>query len=559
MKKVFKQKILFAIIALSFISGIWFSCRKVPIVYSTTSEVNIVGYIDEHLDSFSFFRQMLKETGYDGFLDAYGSYTLFLPTNSAIKTYLNSRNKDSVSQLNVDSVKDFLKFHLINDTVYTISFTDGKLPYLTMYGQYLVTGASNTNGSTYYRVNRQANIIESNLRQGNGVIHVIDNVLTPATKTLAGLVASDPAYSIFAQAMKTTGIYDSLNISAVDNTDTTKAWLTLFAEPDSVFEANGIHSYDDLKEKFSNTGNPKDPNDSLHLFVDYHIVNRANYLADIVTVTSYSTWAPLQAITVKYSNDSILLNDDVFNGVHEPGIMVARTGSDVSATNGVLHKATSLLYIKERSPFAVYWDVCQYTEIMNLPAYYGKQSYYYPWDQLPSFITAADGKSSRPQIGYVGGVGGSSPVVNYDYLELPMGSNRMAWVELKTPMLVAGTYKVWICWRTAGKSQILQVSIDSTVMQRTYNKSIYLPSGTDAVLEAQGWKHYTTSTSSNVPGYLVGTINIQTTGQHTIRFTALSGGDNYNWLDMIEFIPSEMDQQWPRFDQDGIAHYSASE
>jgi len=559
MKKVFKQRVLFAVIALSFISGIWLSCRKVPIVYSTSTDVNIVGYIDEHLDSFSLFRQMLSVTGYDGFLSAYGSYTLFLPTNSAVQSYLKSRSKDSISQLNVDSVKDFLKFHLINDTVYTISFTDGKLPYLTMYGQYLVTGASNSNGSTYYRVNRQANIIESNLREGNGVIHVIDNVLTPATKTLAGLVSADPDYSIFAEALKATGLYDSLNIAAVDNADSTKAWLTLFAQTDSVFNANGINSYEDLKEKYSNTGNPKDPYDSLHLFVDYHIVNRANYLADIVTVTSYSTWAPLQALTVKYSNDSILLNDDVFNGVHEPGILIPRTGSDVSATNGVLHKTTSLLSIKQRSPFPVYWDVCQYTEIMNLPAYYGKQSYYYPWDQLPSFITAADGKSSRPQIGYVGGASGSSPVVNYDYLELPMGSNRMDWVELKTPMLVAGTYKVWICWRTAGKSQILQVSIDSTVMQRTYNKSVYLPSGTDAVLEAQGWKHYTTSTSNTVPGYLVGTIDIQTTGQHTIRFTALSGGDNSNWLDMIQFIPSEMDQLWPRFDQDGIAHYSASE
>ena len=148
---------------------------------------------------------MLNVTGYDGFLSAYGSYTLFLPTNSAVQRYLKSRNKDSVSQMNVDSLKDLLKFHLISDTVYTISFTDGKLPYLTMYGQYLVTGAANTGGSTYYRVNRQANIIESNLREGNGVIHVIDHVLEPATKTLSEMISSDPNYSIFCSGAQDDG------------------------------------------------------------------------------------------------------------------------------------------------------------------------------------------------------------------------------------------------------------------------------------------------------------------------------------------------------------------
>lgn len=535
--------------------GIWCSCKKAPIVYTTTDQTNITGYIDAHLDSFSMFREMLTQTGYDGFLSAYGDYTLFLPTNAAVKQYLDTKHINSVAQLNIDSLKGLLKFHLIADTVYTISFNDGKLPYLTMYGQYLVTGASNTGGVTLYRVNRQANVIESNLRQGNGVIHVIDHMLEPATKSLAELVEGDPKYSIFAKALKTTGLYQALDIAAVDNEDTSKGFVTLFAQSDSVFKANDINSYEDLASRFSNTGDPTDPQDSLHLFMLYHIVDNANYLADIISATSYTTWAPLQAVTVKDKNDSLLLNDDEFNGVHEPGMLISRQGSDISATNGVLHNVTGLLAIKQRSPFPVYWDVCQYPEIMNLPAYYGKQSYSYPWDQLPAFINPADGSSGRPQIQYIAPASGSSPCVNYDYLDLQMGNNRMAWVELKTPMLVAGTYKVWVCWRTAGKSQILQVSIDGTVMQRTFNKSTYLPSGTDAVLEAQGWKHYTTSTRNTVPGYLVGTIEIASTGQHTIRFTALSGGDNGFWLDMIHFIPSEMDQIWPRFDQDGVPHY----
>lgn len=556
MKIILKKRICLMAAALVLFSGLVQSCKKVPIVYATTDEVNIVGYLDAHPDSFSLFRQMLAVTGYDGFLSAYGHYTLFLPTNTAVKAYLKQEGKDSVSQLNVDSLKRLLEFHLLSDTVYTISFTDGKLPELTLYGQYLVTGATNINGNSYITVNRTADIIESNLRQGNGVIHVINQVLQPATQTLAQMIGSNPRYTIFAQALQATGLYDSLNILPSANKDSTRAWATLLAQSDSVFNANGINSFDDLKAKYCNTGNPLDPADSLHLFVDYHILYGANYLADIVSVSSLTTWAPLQAVTVKYSNDSVLINDDVFNGVHEPGINLSRAGSDNTATNGVLHDAAGLLYLKIRSPFPVYWDVCQYPEIMNLPAYYQKQTYTYPWTALPSFITVPTGLKSQPQLAYIGGVSGSSPVVNYDYLDVQLGTNRLSFIQLKTPLLVAGQYKVWICWRTAGKSQIIQVSVDSTIMQRTMNKSLYLPSGTDAVLEAQGWKHYTTSTSSNVPGYLVGTVNIQVTGQHTITFTPLSGGDNGFWLDMIEFIPADMDQQWPRFNQDGSAVYS---
>lgn len=565
MKRLVKQKICFVALAMTFIVGVGLSCKKVPIVYATTDEVNIVGYIDEHLDSFSLFRQMLAVTGYDGFLNAYGHYTLFLPTNTAVHAYLKNEGVDSVSQMNVDSVKNFLKFHLLSDTVYTISFTDGKLPDLTMYGQYLVTGASNVDGTTYYTVNRQANIIQSNLREGNGVIHVIDHVLLPATQTLAQLISTDTKYSIFAQALKATGLYDSLNILPQNNKDSLKAWLTVLAQSDSVFNTDSIYSYDDLKAKYCNTGDPTNSLDSLHLFMDYHIFNRANYLADIISSTAFTTWAPLQAITVKYSHDSILINDDVFNGVHEPGILISRSGSDLSATNGVLHDAIGLLYIKQRSPFPIYWDVCQYPEIMDLPAYYGKQSYQYTYNNLPSFVSEQT-TTLNLAVEYVwAGISatGSSPVVNGDYLQIPMGGpNRPAWVTLTTPLIVAGTYKVWICYRTASGSMKCQVAVDSTVMQRTFTHANYLPTGvSDAVLEAENFKNYTIGNTkySNVPAYCVGTVTIGVTGTHTITFTTLSGTDSNFWLDMIEFIPADQDQQWPRFDVNGIAHYSATD
>lgn len=523
------------------------ACRKAPIVYGTSSVVNITGYLDEHPDSFSEFRQMLSVANCASFLDAYGNYTLFLPTNEAVNAYLKQIHKDSVSQMDPQQVTDIVKFHILHDSVYTISFTDGKLPVLTLYGQYLTTGAGNVDGNSFITVNRQAAIIQPNIRAGNGVIHVIDHLLVPAQKSVAELVAADPRYSIFTAALKATGLYDSLNILPANNADSASKWQTLLAESDSTLNAAGFTSLADLEKKYSNTGNPLDPLDSLHLFMDYHILYGPNYLADIISSSSFQTRAPSQVITSKEIDDSVLINDDIFNGVHEPGILLSRTYGDLSATNGVLQDATGHFAIKVRVPFPVYWDVCKFPEIMNLPAYYGKQNYSFSLTNMPSFINDPGPSGIDYRVG--------GTFVNDDYLRIPLGERRSPWVELTTPLLVKGKYKVWICYRTAGRDNYIQVSVDGVALPTVINHHAYMPISTPSQMLAQGWKYYTSPPSKNWASKLAGTIDITYTGTHVIRFTNLQGSDNDFWLDMIHFIPVDMDQLTPTFTEDGKAVY----
>jgi len=103
-----------------------------------------------------------------------------------------------------------VKLHLIQDTINTSSFTDGKLPQVTMLGQYLVTGVSNQSGVSSYTVNRQALVLQPNISLSNGIVHSIDHVLKAATKTVAQTIETNPEFSIFTQALKETGYYDSL-------------------------------------------------------------------------------------------------------------------------------------------------------------------------------------------------------------------------------------------------------------------------------------------------------------------------------------------------------------
>jgi len=238
-------------------------CRKTILVTTTTSDVNIYTYLVKSPDKFSEFVKILDKSGYAEFLDAYGAYTAFVPDNAAVKTYLQDIGKTGVEALSVDEAKNIVKLHLIQDTINTNSFKDGKLPQITMYGQYLLTGVTNINGVSSYTVNRIALVTQPNITLANGIVHVLDHVLKPATLSVAQLIEQNPDFSIFTQALKETGYYDSLNI--VNNPDTTRKFLTVLAETNKALQDSGILRYAAPKAKYSQTGDPKKATDSAHL------------------------------------------------------------------------------------------------------------------------------------------------------------------------------------------------------------------------------------------------------------------------------------------------------
>lgn len=536
------------------------SCRKTAIVETTTSDVNIVGYFDQNPDSFSLFRQILERTDNASFLNAYGAYTCFAPTNSGVRRYLTNIGASSVEAADLNTLKDMVRLHLLEDTVYTGSFTDGKLPVITMYGQYLVTSVINDGTSSSYIVNRQALMLKSNIRTGNGIIHIIDNVLLPATKTIAEQLAARPEYSIFVQAMQATGYYTLLNTV---NPVLSNRWMTVFAESNQALADSGITSYAQLSAKYSQSGNPLSPTDSLNMYVAYHISDGLKFLGDIIGTATHETRLPQEVISVKLIDQEVVLNEDVFNGILEIGVKLNRPKSDMAATNGVIHDAAAHFMVKYRRPTALFWDVSSFDEIKKLPAYYKRANYnfvrateaqqpikdhYWGWGPLAGTNTLSYIYSSTSSI--------TNYAYNNDVNMLPMGlPNRPVWWEMKTPPIIKGRYKVWVCYRaqkqSSSSNMLCQVEVNGTLMQRTMNFTENRPTGTDAELEAIGWKRYTENTTGVFAARQVGVIDFTTTKQQIIRITPLVGTQNNNNLDMIHFIPVDENQVLPRFRPDG--------
>src|SRR5262245_30556865 len=97
MKKYIQTGLL---VACCIVSSVWYSsCKKVDIVTSTTTDVNIYQYLVQHPDKYSDLVKIVDKSGYAGFLNAYGSYTIFAPTNDGVQLYLKEKNLGSVDQI----------------------------------------------------------------------------------------------------------------------------------------------------------------------------------------------------------------------------------------------------------------------------------------------------------------------------------------------------------------------------------------------------------------------------------------------------------------------------
>lgn len=540
------------------------SCKKQEFSLATTSDVNIVGYLDKYPDTFSLFRKILERTEYDAFLNAYGSYTVFAPNNAGVEAWLKKINVASVEAADLNTLKDMVKFHLIGDTLTSASFKDGKIGVSTMYGQYLVTGVKYSGGTSSYIINRQALVEQTNVRVGNGYIHVLDNVLMPARTTIAQQLEAKPEYSIFVQAMKETGFYTQLNTV---NPDTTKKWMTVFAESNQALADSGFASYAALKARYSQTGNPSNTNDSLYMYMAYHILTGIKFLGDIITSTSHITLQPQEVVSVQLIDTNVVLNEVEFNGILEKGVKVNRANSDNGTTNGVWHDASAHFSVKYRKPTALYWDVSTFPEIMKLPAYYKKQNY--------NFVRNSEAEVPIPDIPWGWGSLAGTNVLsyiystastitnyayNYDVNMLPLGlPSRPIYWEMITPPIIKGKYKIWVCYRqqkqSSSSNQLCMVSVNGTDLQRTMNFTETRPAGTDAELEAIGWKRYTENTTNIFASKNVGVYEFKTTQRHRLRITPLAGTQNNNNLDMIHFIPIEENQILPRFKPDGTKIY----
>ena len=528
--------------------------------FLTTDDLMIDDYITQNDPSMSVFLDVVDKAGFRGMVHAYGTYTCFIPTNDAIAAYLDATGKSSVNQLSVEECEEFVKYHVVMDTLRTVDFIDGRLQTANMVAKYLTTRAREVSGNIFIEVNRQALILEENIRAANGYIHKIDNVLTIPEFTVGEKLMMLPdEYSIVRSIMERTGWVDTL--STVKNDED---WHTVFLQSDETMAKVGINSIDDLIERLRiDRPDILETDSLLWTFAAYHCVKGLYYVADLVFRSAMLSQAPNQALTFKLKRDSLLVNEYVgIDGkITERGIPVNRKSefTDFTCYNGVLHDLEGYIGPLRRMAQAVYWEVTEQPEFL------ADSRFRRPGNIIPIPAAGLSGitqnirsGTSHGEFAYEcrsAGYSNDWAITHNDALRVRF--NRVYDISLTLPLLNEGTYNVWICYRRANTAQarirgaFLQEGEEEQIMSNVVllDHNVWPPRDPQMQI-VMGHKRYTAKNrNQSTISQLMGAIVVQSTGRHILRLDVLDEGQGNNmWIDMFHFIPIEQNQLWPRFD-----------
>ena len=556
--------------------------------------------IDEYVQKdpqLSTCYSLIQMSSFSGMLHGYGSYTFFAPTNEAFTNYLTAIGKTDISELTRDQADSIIRYHVIRDSVKTTEFEDGRLPAPTVSGKYLTNKIlHDAAGNVYFRMNRQGNLVTTNVSCDNGILHVVDAVLTPPQSDVMRGISSLPD-SLFSISKYIVLKYSRFSPDSMSVTDQEALWFTFLAQDNQSYVKLGIGITQSMVDKTwasdtltlapetktlaldsivakllvrlrKNQPDEKSDNMLLSQFADYHFIPSLKYIGDLLYASALESTVKNQSLSFKLKGldlltglPLLLVNYYEIGNTIEPGVELLRTSdySDLACSNGVIQHIGGHIEIKSRSAYRVYWDMATQPELLAskdfrkadisigfTPADLSEVEWGGPGIQNVAYTTygAYYSTSLDTKVQYAYG----------DMMRFRFSPTINSWFEWKLPMLVPGKYKVWICYRretaTTFRTVFRQDNRDDQVMPYVVNLYDYYPGGTVEENLANGWKVYPAKngTGGVMNCRVLGTIVVESTGRHTLRFECLTGGKGDTSWDMIQFIPVDEDQLWPRVD-----------
>jgi uncharacterized surface protein with fasciclin (FAS1) repeats len=285
---------------------------------------------------FSSLVAAVVKTGLAGALsDESAKLTVFAPTNDAFAQlpapFNNATNIAGItSAANIAFLKSVLLYHVLGTKVKANQIADGRSSATT------IKPASTVNDNTIYfsktfgfiKVNGSSDVIFTNIKASNGVIHVINKVLLFPTKTIAAIAVGDSAnFSVLVAALAKASLVSVFT----GNGD-----FTVFAPTNAAFAQ--------LPAPFNNKANINaitNPTQiaALANILKYHVVPSRNFAWDLGIFRRVTTLAaaPNNKLTTILGYNSGFVKGDANN-------MYSKiTPADVLATNGVIQVIDKVL------------------------------------------------------------------------------------------------------------------------------------------------------------------------------------------------------------------------
>ncbi len=296
-------------------------------------------------DNFDVLAAAAARAGLGSTLDGNGPLTVFAPTDEAFRVYLGGVSEadaiTAVTNLPVDAAADLLMFHVISGSeIESGDLNDGT--------QAVTTAREGANNKAFVTKNasgvtiNNALVTDADVNASNGVIHIIDAVLTPPAGniiTVATTGANTNNFQLLAAALTQAGLVDDLQGNGP---------FTVFAPDDDAFlgllrtltgdaelsETEGIAAIGAIDAD-------SEPLTLAQLtsVLQYHVVN--NTAAYSINLTDGQVIPTLAGATNTLTID--LGATVIVDGSESDPATV--TTANVSATNGVIHVIDRVLLL----------------------------------------------------------------------------------------------------------------------------------------------------------------------------------------------------------------------
>jgi len=125
-------------------------------------------------DSFSILVQAVVKAGLVETLSGAGPFTVFAPTNEAFQALFTTLGITGVADLTAEQLIPILTYHVVSGNVLSSQLSAGSVETLN--------GPIDVTLSPAPAINVSSLIVATDVQASNGIIHVINKVLLPATK-----------------------------------------------------------------------------------------------------------------------------------------------------------------------------------------------------------------------------------------------------------------------------------------------------------------------------------------------------------------------------------------
>ena len=359
-------------------------------------------------------------------------------------------------------------------------------------------------------LNNEARVIELANETTNGLVYVLDAVLTPLTETLYDRLSENTNYSIFKQAIDLTGWNERLSratdtvYSELSEVSYIKRSFTMFVVNNSVFANNGISNIDGLCNYLGAGTDYTNEGNKLKEYVGYHLLSQTFLVEDLFPFENdssalWTTQAPNSVFSTNLVNGDYYIN----NSENSVGLKLVDGETDIPAKNGIIHEVDGLMIPMSPEPQTFVWDLCTYDDVESLVNTYGATNdlgdiyqTYQSTEYLISYqedeISSYDWKSystisSWPKLGYMVTAAATGSTVNtYEaYLNdlLVVNLGYLGNVTMKTPVILKGKYRVELNYACAGSlSDFVNGGSKCRFSFDDMNQEVYIYDGAQAVV-----------------------------------------------------------------------------